>query len=72
MSMTQTAERAILEQTRRGLRTLLAVPAARAAGLAKASARNPSLLDVKASAVAENPQYFRKSRRVIVDIIFLR
>lgn len=35
MSMTQNAERAILEQTRRGLRTLLAVPAARAAGLAK-------------------------------------
>lgn len=35
MSMTQTAERAILAQTRRGLRTLLAVPAARAAGLAK-------------------------------------
>lgn len=35
MSMTQAAERAILEQTRRGLRTLLAVPAARAAGLAK-------------------------------------
>ena len=34
MSMTQAAERAILEQTRRGLRTLLAVPAARAAGLA--------------------------------------
>ncbi len=35
MSMTQNAERAILAQTRRGLRTLLAVPAARAAGLAK-------------------------------------
>lgn len=35
MSMTQNAERAILVQTRRGLRTLLAVPAARAAGLAK-------------------------------------
>lgn len=35
MSMTQNAERAILEQTRRGLRTLLAVPAARAGGLAK-------------------------------------
>jgi acetyl esterase len=35
MSMTQTAERAILAQTRRGLRTLLAVPAARAGGLAK-------------------------------------
>lgn len=35
MSMTQAAERAILEQTRRGLRTLLAVPAARASGLAK-------------------------------------
>lgn len=34
MSMTQNAERAILAQTRRGLRTLLAVPAARAAGLA--------------------------------------
>jgi acetyl esterase len=35
MSMTQNAERAILEQTRRGLRTLLAVPAARAGGLAR-------------------------------------
>jgi len=35
MSMTQSAERAILEQTRRGLRTLLAVRAARAGGLAK-------------------------------------
>ncbi len=35
MSMTQNAERAILAQTRRGLRTLLAVPAARASGLAK-------------------------------------
>lgn len=35
MSMSQAAERAILAQTRRGLRTLLAVPAARAAGLAK-------------------------------------
>lgn len=35
MSMTQRAERAILEQTRRGLRTLLAVPAARAGGLEK-------------------------------------
>ncbi len=35
MSMTQNAERAILAQTRRGLRTLLAVPAARAGGLAK-------------------------------------
>jgi len=35
MSMTQNAERAILAQTRRGLRTLLAVPAERAAGLAK-------------------------------------
>jgi len=35
MSMTQNAERAILAQTRRGLRTLLAVPAARAKGLAK-------------------------------------
>jgi acetyl esterase len=35
MSMTQNAERAILAQTRRGLRTLLAVPAARADGLAK-------------------------------------
>jgi acetyl esterase len=33
--MTQNAERAILAQTRRGLRTLLAVPAARAGGLAK-------------------------------------
>ena len=35
MSSMQNAERAILEQTRRGLRTLLAVPAARAGGLAK-------------------------------------
>jgi acetyl esterase len=35
MSMTQNAERAILAQTRRGLRTLLAVPAARAGGLAR-------------------------------------
>lgn len=35
MSMTENAERAILAQTRRGLRTLLAVPAARAGGLAK-------------------------------------
>lgn len=35
MSMTQNAERAILAQTRRGLRTLLAVPGARAKGLAK-------------------------------------
>lgn len=35
MSPMQNAERAILEQTRRGLRTLLAVPAARAGGLAK-------------------------------------
>jgi acetyl esterase len=33
--MTQTAERAILAQTRRGLRTLMAVSAARAGGLAK-------------------------------------
>lgn len=35
MSMGESAERAILAQTRRGLRTLLAVPAARAKGLAK-------------------------------------
>ena len=35
MSMAQTVETAILSQTRRGLRTLLAVPAARAAGLAR-------------------------------------
>jgi acetyl esterase len=35
MSRLQTVESAILAQTRRGLRTLLAVPAARAAGLAK-------------------------------------
>src|SRR5262245_26298646 len=35
MSMTQNVEAAVLAQTRRGLRTLLAVPAARAAGLAK-------------------------------------
>lgn len=35
MSMTQTVETAVLQQTRRGLRTLLAVPQARAAGLAK-------------------------------------
>ncbi len=36
MSMTQPLEAAILAQTRRSLRMLLAVPAARAAGLAKA------------------------------------
>ncbi len=36
MSMTQPVEAAILAQTRRGLRMLLAVPAARAGGLAKA------------------------------------
>jgi acetyl esterase len=35
MSRTQELERAILMQTRRGLRTLLAVPSARAAGLAR-------------------------------------
>ncbi len=35
MSRVQDVERAILAQTRRGLRTLLAVPAARAGGLAK-------------------------------------
>jgi acetyl esterase len=35
MSMTQTVESALLAQARRGLRTLLAVPAARAAGLAR-------------------------------------
>jgi len=35
MSTMQSVESAILAQTRRGLRTLLAVPAARAAGLAK-------------------------------------
>jgi acetyl esterase len=35
MSRRQSVETAILEQARRGLRTLLAVPAARAAGLAK-------------------------------------
>ncbi|MEZ5995358.1 MAG: alpha/beta hydrolase [Hyphomonadaceae bacterium] len=35
MSMTQTVETAILAQARRGLRTLLAVPSARAGGLAK-------------------------------------
>lgn len=35
MSMAKSLETAILEQTRRGLRTLLAVPAARAGGLAK-------------------------------------
>src|SRR5687767_10715354 len=35
MSITQNVEGAILAQTRRGLRTLLAVPAARAGGLAK-------------------------------------
>ena len=35
MSMAQNVESAILAQTRRGLRTLLAVPAARAGGLAK-------------------------------------
>jgi acetyl esterase len=35
MSVVQTVESAILAQTRRGLRTLLAVPGARAAGLAK-------------------------------------
>jgi acetyl esterase len=35
MSMVQSVESTILAQTRRGLRTLLAVPAARAAGLAR-------------------------------------
>jgi acetyl esterase len=35
MSMTQSVDRALLAQTRRGLRTLLAVPAARAKGLAR-------------------------------------
>lgn len=35
MSMTQTVESAILAQTRRGLRTLLAIPKARADGLAR-------------------------------------
>ena len=35
MSMTQNVEAAVLAQTRRGLRTLLAVPAARASGLAR-------------------------------------
>lgn len=35
MSVAETVEHAILAQTRRGLRTLLAVPAARAAGLAR-------------------------------------
>lgn len=35
MSMTQSVESAILAQTRRGLRTLLAVPSARAKGLAR-------------------------------------
>lgn len=35
MSMTQQVETALLAQTRRGLRTLLAVPRARAAGLAR-------------------------------------
>src|SRR5262245_7343341 len=35
MSKRQSVEAAILAQTRRGLRTLLAVPAARAGGLAK-------------------------------------
>lgn len=35
MGVAQTVESAILAQTRRGLRTLLAVPAARAAGLAR-------------------------------------
>src|SRR5215510_11408737 len=35
MSMTQNVETAVLAQARRGLRTLLAVPAARATGLAK-------------------------------------
>ncbi|MGH6949908.1 MAG: alpha/beta hydrolase fold domain-containing protein, partial [Vitreimonas sp.] len=35
MSMSQNVESAILAQTRRGLRTLLAVPRARAGGLAK-------------------------------------
>ena len=35
MSVSQSVESAILRQTRRGLRTLLAVPAARAPGLAK-------------------------------------
>ncbi len=35
MSMVQSVESTILAQTRRGLRTLLAIPAARAAGLAK-------------------------------------
>lgn len=35
MSLAQNVESTILSQTRRGLRTLLAVPAARAAGLAK-------------------------------------
>lgn len=35
MTRVQSVEKAILDQTRRGLRTLLAVPAARAGGLAK-------------------------------------
>jgi len=39
MSMTQNVESAILAQTRRGLRTLLAAPGARAGGLAKVEDR---------------------------------
>ena len=35
MSMTQSVETAILAQTRRGLRTLLAIPGARAPELAR-------------------------------------
>jgi hypothetical protein len=39
-----------------------------AVGLANASDRNPSLLELNAKAAAEYPQYLRKSRLEMVDM----
>ena len=64
MSVTQSVETALLRQTRRGLRTLLAVPAARASGLAKVED-----LEVPGAATPLRARYYEASRPNAAPII---
>jgi acetyl esterase len=64
MSMSQTVEGAILAQTRRGLRTLLAVPKARAGGLAKGAD-----LDLPGAASPLRARYYEAANAIDAPLL---
>ena len=64
MSVTQSVETALLRQTRRGLRTLLAVPAARASGLAKVED-----LEIPGAATPLRARYYEAKRASAAPLI---